>query len=78
MRSSTLTNELQEFVDYVLDFFVIKLYDKGALNIPEELYQKELEHFWYLWTLLSTKKSISFFEIVVKSVNSRDFSSQRI
>ena len=29
-------------------------------------------------TLLSTKKSISFFEIVVKSVNSRDFSSQRI
>ena len=29
-------------------------------------------------SLLSTKKSISFFEIVVKSVNSRDFLSQRI
>ena len=29
-------------------------------------------------SLLSTKKSISFFEIVVKSVNSRDFEVKRI
>ena len=32
----------------------------------------------YPYSLLSTKKLISFFEIVVKSVNCRDFWSQRI
>lgn len=44
-------NELLEFVDYVLDFLVIKLYDKGTLNETEEIYKKEIEHFWYLWNV---------------------------
>ena len=44
-------NELLEFVDYVLDYLVIKLYDKGALNETEEIYKKEIEHFWYIWNV---------------------------
>ena len=46
-------NELQEFVDYVLDFFVIKLYDKGTLKVSGGYYQKEIEHFWYLWNVFN-------------------------
>ena len=34
--------------------------------------------FYVKITMLSTKKLISFFEIVVKSVNSRDFGMKRI
>lgn len=44
-------NELLEFVDYVLDFLVIKLYDKGTLYETEDIYKKEIEHFWYLWNV---------------------------
>lgn len=46
-------NELQEFVDYVLDFFVIKLYDKGTLKVSGGYYQKEIGHFWYLWNVFN-------------------------
>lgn len=44
-------NELQEFVDYVLDYFVVKLYDKGVAKASEDIYKKEIEHFWYLWNV---------------------------
>ena len=46
-------NELQEFIDYVLDFFVIKLYDKGVIKASEDIYKKEIERFWYLWNLFN-------------------------
>ncbi len=46
-------NELQKFVGNVLDFFVIKLYNNGIVKVSEDIYKKEIEHFWYLWNLLN-------------------------
>ena len=42
-------NELLEFVEYVLDFVVIKLHDNGVLGIQENVYKKQTENFWSLW-----------------------------
>lgn len=42
-------NELLEFVEYVLDFFVIKLHNNGVLGIQENVYKKQTENFWSLW-----------------------------
>ena len=42
-------DELLEFVNYVLDFIVIKLHDNGVLGIQEKVYKKQIENFWSLW-----------------------------
>lgn len=42
-------DELLEFVNYVLDFIVIKLHDNGLLGIQEKVYKKQIEKFWSLW-----------------------------
>lgn len=54
-------NELLEFVEYVLDFFVIKLHDNGVLGIPKEVYKKQIEQFWILWNV--------FYEMIPENGN---------
>lgn len=44
-------DELLEFVNYVLDFIVIKLHDNGVLGIQEKVYEKQIENFWSLWNV---------------------------
>ena len=44
-------DELLEFVNYVLDFVVIKLRDNGVLGIQEKVYKKQVENFWSLWNV---------------------------
>ncbi len=54
-------NELLEFVEYVLDFFVIKLHDNGVLGTPQDVYKKRIEKFWILWNV--------FYEMIPESGN---------
>lgn len=54
-------NELLEFVEYVLDFFVIKLHDNGVLGTPQDVYKKQIEKFWILWNV--------FYEMIPESGN---------
>lgn len=44
-------DELLEFVNYVLDFIVVKLHDNGVLGIQEKVYEKQIENFWSLWNV---------------------------
>lgn len=78
----------QEAILYSIE----KLNSKGVAIIPEKITSNNVTYtvtcideeafsgsdVTDVTTLLSTKKSISFFEIVVKSVNSRDFKVKRI
>lgn len=45
-------NDLVEFVKNTLDYFVLKLYDNGNLNIDQTQYTQQLTNFWNLWEVL--------------------------
>ena len=42
-------DDLLEFINDTLDFYVLKLHDNGILKVPEETYKKEIDNFWSLW-----------------------------
>lgn len=42
-------DDLLEFINGTLDFYVLKLHDNGILKVPEETYKKEIDNFWSLW-----------------------------
>lgn len=43
---------LRKFVDYTLDFMVLKLYDNGNLYGKTEKYEFQKNNFWGLWDIL--------------------------
>lgn len=45
-------NDLFEFVSTCLDYFVLKLYDNGNLQINNNQYSEQLSNFWRLWEIL--------------------------
>jgi hypothetical protein len=45
-------NDLIEFVNTTLDYFVLKLYDNGNLKIEQTKYSKQQTNFWSLWEVL--------------------------
>lgn len=45
-------NDLLEFVNTTLDYFVLKLYDNGNLKIDQTKYSKQQINFWNLWEVL--------------------------
>lgn len=45
-------NDLLEFVNTTLDYFVLKLYDNGNLKIDQTQYAQQQTNFWNLWEVL--------------------------
>jgi hypothetical protein len=45
-------DNLFEFVNTTLDYFVLKLYDNGSLKIDQAKYSRQLTNFWNLWEVL--------------------------
>ncbi|GHT58973.1 hypothetical protein AGMMS50239_04600 [Bacteroidia bacterium] len=45
-------NDLLEFVNTTLDYFVLKLYDNGNLKIEQTKYSKQQTNFWNLWEVI--------------------------
>ena len=45
-------NDLIEFVNTTLDYFVLKLYDNGNLKKEQTKYSKQQTNFWNLWKVL--------------------------
>jgi hypothetical protein len=45
-------NELLEFVNTTIDYFVLKLYDNGNLKIEQTKYTQQQTNFWNLWKIL--------------------------
>ena len=45
-------NDLLEFVNATLDYFVLKLYDNGNLKIDQAQYAQQQSNFWNLWEVL--------------------------
>lgn len=46
------SDDLFEFVNTTLDYFVLKLYDNGNLKIDQAKYSKQQTNFWNLWEVL--------------------------
>lgn len=42
-------DDLLEFINGTLDFYVLKLHDNGILKVPEETYKNKVDNFWFLW-----------------------------
>ena len=45
-------DDLLEFVNTTLDYFVLKLYDNGNLKIDQTKYSQQQTNFWKLWEIL--------------------------
>jgi hypothetical protein len=45
-------DDLFEFVNTTLDYFVLKLYDNGNLKIDQAKYSQQQTNFWNLWEVL--------------------------